>query len=301
MSEQSGTTEEPALEPAEADLDAANGAEGGDAQAAAEEPASPWAPNPPRVQRYKDADSVAKGAAKRFLETAKRAVDKADRFIVVLAGGSTPRTLYRLLADSPYRERVPWAKTFFVFSDERCVPPDDEASNYRMARETLFDPLEISEHHVLRMKGEQVPVDAARRYGVRLGDLFLNRPKRHFDLALLGIGTDGHTASLFPGTEALEEKERWAVANEVPQLDEWRLTLTLPALRSARRIIFLATGEEKSQVIAEAFGGVEHDSPYPCELIAPRFSRREVLIDHAAASRIPQDDAETEDEAPPEE
>ena len=256
----------------------------------------PWLPSPPQVHRYKDAEALAEAAAKRFLDSAKRAVEKSERFIVVLAGGSTPRALYRRLTEPPYRDGVPWAKSFFAFSDERCVAPDDEASNYRMAQETLFGPLEIPEVRVLRMKGEQVPNEAARRYEVRLGDLFLGQPKRRFDLVLLGIGTDGHTASLFPGTEALKERERWVAANHVPQLDAWRLTLTFKALNSARRVIFLATGEAKAQVIAEAFGGVEHAEPYPCEGVAPLHARREVLIDRAAASLIPSEGAEKAEE-----
>jgi 6-phosphogluconolactonase len=254
-----------------------------------DEAASPWLPSPPQIHRYKSSEAVAEAAAKRWVDSARRAVDKSDRFIVVLAGGSTPRSLYRLLTETPYRERVPWHKSYFVFGDERCVPPDDETSNYRMVRETLFDPLEIPEVRVLRMKGEQVPAEAARRYEVRLGDLFLNRSNRHFDLVLLGVGPDGHTASLFPGTAAVEEKERWVAANHVPRLDAWRLTLTVPALCSARRIIFMATGEAKARAIAEGFGGVEHETPHPCEMIAPPHVRREVLIDHAAASLIPQD------------
>jgi 6-phosphogluconolactonase len=263
--------------------------------------APPWAPSPPQVHRYKDADGVAEAAAKRFLDSAKRAVHRSGRFIVVLSGGSTPRRLYEILADSPYRESVPWQQTLFLFGDERCVDPDDEASNYRLARETLFEPLEIPSHRVLRMKGEQKPNEAAQRYEVRLGDVFLGEKKRHFDLVLLGIGTDGHTASLFPDTAALEETERWVVANEVPQLDTTRLTMTFPALSSARRIIYMATGEEKAQVIAEAFGGFEHDAPYPCERVLPRHAPREVLIDREAASRIPAapaaeaEAAETED------
>jgi 6-phosphogluconolactonase len=277
-------------EPVAPDTETAEAGEGGEAQPSAEEATGIWRPRPPQIYRYRDAEAIAKAAAKRFLDSAKRAVEKADRFIVVLAGGSTPRALYRRLTEPPYRERVPWKKTFFVFGDERCVPPDDESSNYRMVRETLFDPLEISEHRILRMKGEQVPVDAARRYEVRLGDLFLNLPRRRFDLVLLGVGADGHTASLFPGTAALEEQERWVAANEVPSLDAWRLTLTLPALNSTRRVIYLATGEAKARVIAEAFGGVEHAAPHPCELVAPLFARREILIDHAAASAIPLDD-----------
>jgi 6-phosphogluconolactonase len=247
----------------------------------------PWRPSPAQVYRYRDVAALADAAARRFLETAKRAVEREDRFIVVLAGGTTPRALYTRLTESPYDRRVPWKKTYFVFGDERCVPPDDEDSNYRMARETLLDPLEIPEAHVLRMKGEQEPADAARRYEVRIGDLFLTRSRRKFDLVLLGIGTDGHTASLFPGTDALEERERWVVANHVPQLDDTRLTLTFKALNAAGRVIFMATGEEKAQVVAEAFGGVEHPEPYPCERVTPFQARREVLIDFEAALRMP--------------
>lgn len=257
------------------------------AEPATEATESPWAPSPPQIYRYKDAEAVAEAAATRYLDLAKRAVQKNDRFIVTLAGGSTPRLLYKRLTESPYREKVPWKKTYFVFGDERCVAPDDEASNYRMVRETLFEPLEIPDYRVLRMKGEQTPSDAARRYGVRLNDLFLGLPKRHFDLVLLGLGTDGHTASLFPGTTALEETESWVAANEVPQLGEWRLTLTFKALNSARRVIFLVTGEQKARVVAEAFGGLEHDVPYPVERVAPLHARREVLVDLEAASLVP--------------
>jgi 6-phosphogluconolactonase len=277
-------------EHADAELETANGAQTEGEQQADEAWARPWLPSPPQIHSYTDPEAVAEAAAKRFLDSAKRAVHKADRFNVVLAGGSTPRMLYQLLTRDPYRESVPWRRTYFVFSDERCVPPDDGASNYRMVHETLLAPLEIPEHHVLRMKGEQVPAEAAQRYEVRLGDLFLYRPQRHFDLVLLGIGTDGHTASLFPGTAALEEGERWVVANQVPQLDAWRLTLTFRALNSARRVIFLATGEQKAQVIAEAFGGVAHDEPHPCERVAPLHARREVLLDRAAAARMPHED-----------
>jgi 6-phosphogluconolactonase len=257
--------------------------------AGTEEGRAHWEPSPPQVHGYKNPEAVARAAAKRFLDSAKRAVEKNDRFTVVLAGGSTPRRLYSLLTEPPYRDAVPWKATFFVFGDERCVPPDDEASNYRMVRQTLFAPLGIPDHRVLRMKGERPPEKAAELYEIRLGDLFLGRSKRRFDLVLLGIGADGHTASLFPGTTALQADERWVAANHVPQLDAWRLTLTLKALSSARRVIFMATGAKKAAVIAEAFGGVEHAPPHPCELVAPMHARREVLLDHEAASMLPQD------------
>jgi 6-phosphogluconolactonase len=271
----------------------------GATQASADEPhsrfdpsAPPWLPSPPQLYRYKDAEAVADAAAMRFLDSAKRAVDKFDRFIVALSGGSTPQLLYKKLTEPPYDTKVPWKKTLFVFGDERCVPPDREESNYRMARETLFEPLEIAETQVLRMKGELPPAEAARKYGVRLGDLFVIRPRKKFDLILLGIGPDGHTASLFPGTAALDEQERWVVANEVPQLDAWRLTLTFPALNATQRVIFMVTGEAKAKVIAEAFGGVEHAEPHPCERVTPIRARREVLVDYAAASLIPQEEKE---------
>jgi len=248
---------------------------------------SPWKPSPPQVYRFRDVEAVAEAAAKRFQDSAKRAVQKNDRFIVALAGGSTPRLLYKCLTEPPFLAGVPWKKTYFIFGDERCVPPDHDDSNYRLARETLFEPLEIPDHRVLRMKGEQSPADAARRYGIRLNDLFLGLAKRHLDLVLLGLGTDGHTASLFPGTTALEETESWVAANHVPQLDAWRLTLTFKALNSARRVLFLATGEQKAKIVAEAFGGVAHPTPYPCERVAPLNARREVLIDQDAASQMP--------------
>jgi 6-phosphogluconolactonase len=262
-----------------------------------EKPTPPWLLRPPQVRQYPSPEAMAKAAAKRFLETSKRAVEKQDRFTVVLAGGSTPRLLYQLLAEPPYRDKVPWKKTFFVFGDERCVPPDDEASNYRLAHKNLFEPLEIPDYRILRMKGEQPPADAARWYEVRLGDLFLGRAKRKFDLLLLGIGADGHTASLFPGTEALEEQERWVVANHVPQIDAWRLTMTLKALNATRRVIFMATGDAKAKVIAEAFGGVKHATRYPCERVTPFGARREILLDRAAAALIPREEPGKEEPA----
>jgi len=212
---------------------------------------------------------------------------------VVLSGGSTPQGLYRALTEEPYREKMPWAKTIFLFGDERCVAPDDEQSNYRMTRETLFEPLEISSHRILRMKGEQAPAEAASRYAVRLDDLFLGEQQRQLDLVLLGMGADGHTASLFPGTAALDETERWIVANQVPQLDAWRMTMTYPALCSAKRVLFLVAGDEKANVVAQAFGGVPHDAPYPCEHVVPTAGRRELLIDRPAAAMIPADPPST--------
>jgi len=249
--------------------------------------AAPWEPIAPRIHRCKDADALAEAAAKRFAETARAAVARHGHFLVVLAGGSTPRGLYTRLTGEPYRDSLPWQQTYFAFGDERCVPPDHPDSNYRMADETLFGPLGIPETRVLRMKGEQPPKEAARRYEVRLDDLFLLVPRPQFDLVLLGIGPDGHTASLFPGTAALDETGRRVVANHVPRLDAWRLTLTFEALAATPRVVFMATGEEKARVVAEAFGGVEHAAPHPCERVASPHTHRDVFVDAAAASRLP--------------
>ena len=280
--------ERPEAEPSEPPETATPGEQAGGGSETPEEAAPHWsAPHPVQLHRYPTVEAVAEAAAKRFLETAKRAIEKLDHFNVILGGDEIHLALYRRLAEEPYRSEVPWSRVFFVFSDERCVSPEDEESRFRRVTEALFDPLEIHEHRFLRMKGEETPADAARRYEVRLGDLFLIRPKRTFDLALLGVGADGSTAALHPGTEAAEQTEKWVAATHLPQSDEWRLTLTLPALMAARRILFLASGEGPARAVAEAFGGVAHDAPHPCERVAPPGVRREALVDFEAASRIP--------------
>lgn len=258
-----------------------------DSPAPPEPSAPPWKPSPPQVLRYRDDKSLAEAAARRFLDSATRAVEKEGRFIVALAGGEAPLLLYRRLAESPYREKVPWKKTFVVFAGEPCVPPDDPESHHLAIKEILLDPVGVTGHQVLRMKGEQKPEEAARRYDVRLGDLFLTRTRRGFDLVVLGIGADGGVAALFPGTGALQEQERWVAANRIQESDTWWLTLTMKALNASRRVIFLATGEEKARVVAEAFGGLDHPEPHPCERVAPPHARREVLVDPLAASLLP--------------
>ena len=178
-----------------------------------------------------------------------------------------------------------------LFGDERCVPPDHPDSNFRMARETLLDGVPIPENQVLRMEGENAnPARAAHFYETRMRELFPDAEWPRIDLVLLGVGTDGHTASLFPGTDALQERERWVVANYVPKLEAWRITLTLPALNSARQVLFLLTGSKKAGVVAQGFGGEPHDEPLPCELVRPRDGQREVLLDEEAAIQLPEDE-----------
>lgn len=231
-----------------------------------------------------DLDAVAAEAARQVAAAAESAIRRSGRFTVALSGGRTPRDMHRHLLS----EAVEWARTIILFGDERCVPPDHPDSNYRMVRETLLDRLATPPRQVLRMEGERPPRDAAARYEAAMRDVFPAVPFPRIDLVVLGMGPDGHTASLFPGTDALAERERWVAANHVPQLDAWRLTLTLPVLQSAAAILFLIAGEDKATALGEAFGGAPHPTPYPCELARPRDGVLTVLADRAAASRLPQ-------------
>lgn len=231
------------------------------------------------------AAAVAQAAAARYASAAAAAVAARGCFVVALSGGSTPRTLYRLLASADVG--LPWNKTRVLFADERCLSPEHELSNYRMAQENLLGSVAIPAQQVHRMRGELEAEAAALCYERELQSLFPGCDWPAIDLALLGMGRDGHTASLFPGTQALEERRRWAAANYVPQQASWRITLTLPVLCAARRILFLITGADKSQVLAEAFGGLPHDAPYPAEAVVPTQGVREILVDRQAASMLP--------------
>jgi 6-phosphogluconolactonase len=236
------------------------------------------------VSVFPDPAGVYQAAAERFLESAHEAVRRSGRFAVALSGGSTPRELYRLLAEPPYRETVPWSRTYVFFGDERCVPPDDPRSNYRMAMETLLGRVPVPGGQIFRITGEaKDPARAAAAYEAELRGMFAKEGSPRFDLVLLGIGPDGHTASLFPGSPLLEETSRWVAADFVPKLGSWRITLTLPALNAARRILFLIAGQDKARVFSEAIGGRPHPGPYPCELVAPADGTVEVLADRLAA------------------
>ena len=237
----------------------------------------------PEIVVHADAAALACAAANLVVESARQAIAKRGAFALVLAGGSTPERTYRELAARPSALDV--AHTWFLFGDERCVPPDHERSNYRMARGALLDPLDVPPERVQRMEGELDPESAARRYEERLSEVLAQHDGR-LDLVLLGIGGDGHTASLFPGTAALDERERRVVANWVPKLGEWRLTLTLPILDRARSVAFLVSGKDKAAIVAEAFGGAEHATPHPCERVRPEDGELRVLLDRAAGEGV---------------
>lgn len=232
-----------------------------------------------------DASALAEAGALEFTRAAKDAFEGRGIFHVVLAGGSTPRALYARLTRPPFRGSIRWDRVRFFFGDERCVPPDHERSNYRMAREALFDPLQIPAARVLRMKGEADPIRAARDYEAAIRRRFAGHRAR-FDFILLGLGEDGHTASLFPSTAALSERRRLAAANEVPKFSEWRLTLTFRALNAARRVVFLVSGPEKASAAAKILKKQRGYADLPAAGVAPSRGTLLWLLDEAAASKL---------------
>jgi 6-phosphogluconolactonase len=224
---------------------------------------------------------VAAEGAGVFVAAAKEAIRARGVFHVALSGGSTPRSLHELLAREPLRRKVDWKRVRFFWGDERCVPPDSDRSNYRMARETLLEPLRIPAEHVFRMSGEEEPRAAAALYEEVLA-LELGAEWPVFDLIFLGLGPDGHTLSLFPGTRALEERSRKIVANYVPKFREWRLTLTYPVVNAARQVAFLAVGEAKRDPAARILGRKPGYRELPASGVHPRGGQLLWLLDQEA-------------------
>lgn len=195
-------------------------------------------------------------AADFIVDLARKSLMERDQFRIALSGGNTPRPVYSEVA----RQKLPWEKVLFTFGDERCVPPEDEQSNYRMARESLFEPAGVPEKSILRMRGEIDPEVAAKEYGQQLA-------KGHgHDLILLGMGDDGHTASLFPGTAALDETQHRVVANFVPKFDSWRLTVTYPWINAARNVCFLVNAKKNADLIERVIDG---NQQYPAARVKP--------------------------------
>lgn len=239
------------------------------------------------LRRFAGGAELARAAAEEFAWRADDAVRARSRFSVALAGGSTPRRLYQLLADpaQPLRDRIDWSATHFFWGDERHVPPDHPDSNYRMARETLLDVVSVPAGNIHRMHGEEA--DAARAaagYEAELRAFFSGQPR--FDLVLLGLGADAHTASLFPGSEAVREHERWVVAPWVEKLASWRLTLTPAVFDRAGAVIFLVQGEEKAEALRAVLEGERDPDRYPAQAVRPESGDLLWLVDDAAASGL---------------
>lgn len=242
-----------------------------------------------------NAAALADAAAERFVVAAAHAIDARGEFVVALSGGSTPRSMYELLAREPLALRVNWSRVHVVWGDERCVPPEHADSNYRMAREALLDHVPISATNVHRIHGEDDPVVAAASYETTLRALFKtpNGPPAsasasgtNIDLALLGLGDNGHTASIFPESAAIDEQSRWVMAEYVPAVSMWRVTLTAPILNAAAELLFLVAGGEKAAVLQRVLEGPHRPRELPAQLIAPTHGPIHWLVDAAAAAEL---------------
>jgi len=229
------------------------------------------------IHVFENPRELARGAAETFAEEAAKSIREKGGFTVALAGGSTPKALYELLA-TEYRDALDWNGVHAFFGDERTVPPDHEDSNYRMAYEALLSQVPVGS--VRRMRGELDPRKAATLYEQALRTFFGGTLR--FDLVLLGIGEDGHTAGLFPSTPALDVTDRLVVENPVEKLGTVRLTLTVPAINAARRIVFLVAGEGKAGALEKILEGDTNPHEYPAKLVRPKGGAT-WMVDRAAA------------------
>ena len=236
----------------------------------------------PELHVLSTEEDVFEEAARFVADVAQHCSDTQGRFTIALSGGSTPRRLYRLLATSPIADAMAWDRWHIFWGDERCVPPDHEDSNYRMARETLLSHIPVPDNQVHRMRGEDVPHEAAEEYETLVRDVF-QAAAPSFDLILLGIGDDGHTASLFPNSRALEEQDRLIVANWAPSLQAYRITFTLPLINAARTIAFLDIDESKAAVLRSVLDPrLGEDQPPAASVRSSMGSVHWFLTDNAA-------------------
>ena len=238
------------------------------------------------VEVYADKQELAEAAARAFVAKAAEAIEERGRFTVALAGGSTPKAAYALLARD-HADGVDWNKVHIFFGDERSVPPEHEDSNYRMAKEALLDHVSVGSVH--RMRGELPPEQAAKFYEEDLRGFFEDEAVPRLDLVMLGIGGDGHTASLFPGTPALDVVDRLAVENPVEKLETVRITLTIPVINSARSVNFLVAGEDKAGALREILAGDGDSHTYPAKLVRPEGGAL-WMMDGEAAESLRKDD-----------
>ena len=238
------------------------------------------------ISVFETPEQLALAAAERFVEYSNELPDMNERFSVALAGGNTPRRVYELLTTERFKNKVEWPQVYLFFGDERCVPPAHPDSNYAMAYEALISKVPIPAKNVYRIMGEGNANENALAYENQLRTFFAGLTWPRFDLALLGMGEDGHTASLFPNSAALKEMSRWVVPNRNEQLGQDRITLTVPVFNQARRIMVLVTGKKKAQRLKEVLRPQPGSEQLPVQAIAPINGMLEWLVDADAASLL---------------
>lgn len=245
---------------------------------------------PPFLETFRDRQALIQGAAGKIVRLCVRAIEEKGRFAVALSGGSTPRPLYALLADG-LCGFIEWSRVHFFWGDERCVPPDDIRSNYRMVRESLLDKVSIPSANVHRIHGEEDPRATAAAYEKELRSFFENAkedgpPVVGFDLVLLGMGENGHTASLFPGLPAVTETVRWVMAQYVEVVSMWRVTLTPVVINAADHVLFLVSGADKAETARRVLEGPVQPEVLPAQAIRPAHGQLLWLMDDGAAGRL---------------
>jgi len=260
------------------------------------------------VRIYSDPEELALKAARRFARLADQYVVGCGRFTVALSGGSTPRAMFSLVAAHPFADTVPWSSIYFFWGDERCVPPDHPDSNYRMAHETLLSRVPVPANNIFRIVAEAPqPQRAAQEYSSTLMRFFslgegarntgtaslVNFPR--FDLVFLGMGPDGHTASLFPHSPALRAETEIVVANYVEKFKANRITLTAATINNARNVTFLAAGEDKAEALTNVLEGPDEPDLYPSQMIRPANGTLLWMVDEAAASLLKKSNSDGQD------
>ncbi|HBB88235.1 MAG TPA: 6-phosphogluconolactonase [Blastocatellia bacterium] len=240
----------------------------------------------PNVLIFDTPEQVAQAAAERFVDYASASIHEHRSFAVALAGGSTPRRAYELLGTDEFKSRVDWSLVHLFFGDERMVAPDSPESNYRMVNDAFISRVPLPPHNVHPINGETQPQKSAESYETELKSFFGTTDWPRFDLVLLGMGDDGHTASLFPGSDALKEKAKWVVATTHPQSRQARITLTLPVINHAARVNFLVTGEKKAAPLVRVLHGDAANEELPAGKIRPVNGILEWLVDRSAASKL---------------
>jgi ribulose-phosphate 3-epimerase len=246
--------------------------------------------NPGSMQIFPDKESLSQAGAREFLRCAQEAIAARGRFLVALSGGSTPQRMYQILAGPSYRPQLDWQRIEWLWGDERCVPPDHHDSNFRMARDALLAHLPIPASRIHRMEAERSDRDAAARdyqaVLARVAGVDVQGPAPVLDLVLLGMGPDGHTASLFPHTQGLHERTRWVIVNAVPQLHTERMTMTVPVLTRAREVLFVVAGADKAEPLATVLQSAGDPERYPSQLIRPPGGQLLFFVDQLAAARL---------------
>jgi 6-phosphogluconolactonase len=234
------------------------------------------------IQVFTDRDALSQAAAELFARQAQSAVTAQGRFSVLLAGGETPRRTYELLALEPFRSQIPWPQVHLFWGDERCVPADDPSSNALMAHRAFIDSLLLSPEQLHPIRCDRMPDRAAANYEAELRRFFGAQPPR-FDLVFLGLGEDGHTASLLPGSEALQEEVRWTAVTRRANEHFSRITVTSPLINQAALVVFLVTGRSKADVLQSILAATDQQQ-YPAQLIKPLRGTLYWWVDREAAA-----------------